>query len=348
MATLNLVITKLHFPNNAPIAAPITITLNIAPFSTGIFSLIEDNVLVNVDGTINASPLPVASIDPTQRYILQAINKECGFIYNQEVILYPYCPPGYQLSQDETYCFYQVVIPATPPTGIPQTLVSQTYASYSTCGAYIYSPGYLTNGTGASSQIPVSNPFWVNGAGACVDNDTSHGPLNRAGVWTASPMAGQQIGFSVCLNIGSDATYYIGIGTDNYGIIKLDGNLIVQQDPAALAIEYPLAGALACFRIWHIYPVFIPAGNHILEILGYNISGPAAIGCEVYANTAAQIAAATSYAGLNLVFSSMNYIGQTVVIGNLNTGYSCPAGYALSACSSPFECVQTVTTPILY
>jgi hypothetical protein len=344
-----LTLNRLLFPNNGIISTPIVADFFIKGYyqPDSSYSLIEANVNVGVDGTIQASPLPAVSIDPTQKYVLKAVNDLCGFIYTQSVILNPYCPPGYALAEDGSYCFYELTIAATPPTGTPGTLVAQNFASYGTCGSYIYDPGYAVNGTGPSTQISLSNPFWKNG-GTCADNNTTDGPLNRSGLWANTIMDNQEVGFGVCLDFTEDTTVYIGIGCDNYGIIQLDGAVVIQQDPVVLAIEYPSAGSLVCFRIWHIYPVLIPAGSHILELIGFNVSGPAALGVEVYNNTAAEIAAATDYTGLNLIFSSKNYVGQPVQIGTGNVGYTCPATYALQTCSSPFQCVKIVTTPVIY
>jgi len=345
---ITLTITKLRFPGNASIPFPISVSLYIKDYYGGTYALIQSGVSVDTDGTVLTMPAPNVSIDPAKKYVIKAVNELCDFSYEQSVTLFPLCPQGYTLSDDESYCFYEIVTDAIPPSGSPDTLVSVQYASYATCGSYIYEPGYAVDGTGPSNQISLANPFWVNGAGACVDNNTSDGPLNRSGVWASSPQDNQDIGFGVCIDIAETKTYYIGIGSDNYGIIKLDSQIIVQQDPAALAIQYPLAAGLACFRIWHIYPVVIAAGSHILELLGHNVTSVAALGCEVYDNTDAEIIAATSYGDLNLIFSSKDYVGHQVQIGTQNAGYSCPAGAALSTCSSPFECVQIVKTPVLY
>lgn len=345
---ITLVINRLRFPGNASIPEPITVALYIKTYYGGTYSLIEDNVPVDVDGTILDSPLPSTPINPAVKYMLKAVNEQCAFSYEQAVMLHPYCPDGYDLAPDGSYCFYELVTDATPPSGAPDTLVAVNFPSYSACGSYIYAPGYNVNGTGTSSQISLSNPFWKNGAGLCVDATTTEGPLNRSGVWASNNIPDQDIGFGVCLDIQETKTYYIGIAGDNHGIIKVDGVTIVNQDPAALAIQYPLAGALACFRIWHIYPVVIPAGSHIIEVLGHNDTGPASIGCEIYENTSTEIAAATAYSGLTLIFSSKDYVGHQVQIGTQNAGYTCPVGYSLSTCSSPFECVQIITTPVLF
>lgn len=347
---ITLSISKLQFPNNANISNPIVVDLFIkgyyAPDSA--YSLIEANVNVGVDGTILASPLPATSIDPSQKYVLKAVNDLCGFIYTQPVILYPRCQPGYTLSSDDSYCYIESIVPATPPSS-PQNTVSQTNGNYSAYGTFIYAPGYTSDGTGPSTQISTSNGFWINPT-----SDLTDGPLNRSGLWVPSPGSNQQIGYSVCINLPIDATYLIGIGTDNYGIINVDGNNIVTQNPTTLAAQYnsmfPGIGDFVTFRIWHVYPVALTAGAHVLELSGFNVSGPAALGAEVYNMTPSALSAVTSYAGMGagLIFSSKDYIGMPVQLGTSGIGYSCPSGYSLKYCDSPPDCVRILTTPVLY
>jgi hypothetical protein len=347
---LTLAIGALQFPNNTQISNPIVVDLFIKGYyePDSDYMLIESGVNVSVNGTILASPLPMTTIDPTQFYILKAVNDLCGFVYTQPVMLAPYCQPGYTLSSDNSYCYLTSTVPATPPTA-PQNTVSETNANYSLYGTFIYAPGYANDGTGPSTQISPSNGFWINPTA-----DTTDGPLNRSGLWVASPGSNQQIGYSVCLELPTDATYLIGIGTDNYGIINIDGNNIVTQNPTTLAAQYnamfPGIGAFVTFRIWHVYPVTLTAGAHVLELSGFNVSGPAALGTEVYNMTPAALAAATSYVGMGsgLVFSSKDFIGMPVQLGSGNIGYSCPAGYSLRYCDSPPDCVSTLITPILY
>lgn len=251
------------------------------------------------------------------------------------------CPVGYTLSPDATYCYIQNIVAATPPS-VTYTTVAKSAVQYSTCGSYIYLPGYTIGGIGTSTQISPSNPFWVNGPGTCSDNNTTDGPLNRCGLWSSSTDDDQDVGFSICLELLTSKQYYIGIGCDNYGIIKLDGITIVSQNESAIESQYAIGGA--CFKVWHIYPIQIAAGPHILEILGHNIGSVAGMGAEIYDNTAGEIADATSYGDLNLIFSTKDHIGEDVSLGT--DGYSCPPDYALTCESTP-QCVQIITTPLI-
>jgi len=255
------------------------------------------------------------------------------------------CPATYELAPDESYCFKIEEVAATPPSS-GENATAQTDEAYSTCGSYIYSPGYALDGTGTSIQINTSNPFWVNGTGSCADATPTNGPLNRTGIWSATPLSDQDVGFGICINLPETTTYYVGIGCDNYGVIKVDGTIILQQDPTALGVQYSV-GAAATFKVWHIYPVTFTAGQHYLEIYGHNDSGPAALGCEIYNATSAEIQAATSYGALGskLIFSSKDYVGQPIQFGTGGVGYTCPVGYSIAACDGPIPvCKRILTT----
>jgi hypothetical protein len=252
------------------------------------------------------------------------------------------CPEGYTLSPDETYCYKIDEIAAIPPSGgTAQTAIASPNVAYSTCGTYIYDAGYSLDGTGTSTQIPVTNPFWVNGAGACANNNAIDGPLNRSGLWTSTASSGQSIGFSVCLNLSATKQYFIGIACDNYGKIIVDGVTIINQDQNALNTQY--GGTGISFKVWHIYPVTLTAGPHIIEMIGVNDSSVAAFGAELYDNTAAEIESALSYNDLNVVFSTKDYIGQPIQLGSGGTGYTCPDNYSLASCQSPIICRRFLT-----
>lgn len=366
---LTLVITTLRFTNNNVIDNPIVAGLYIKGYyqPDSSYVLIEDNVNIDVDGTVLASPLPSTSIDPTQKYVLKAVNKLCGFEYIQPVIIYPYCPVGYTISDDSSYCYISSEVPATPPVNSENAeLVSgPNNYFYGIFGSVIFDPGYSVNGTGSFTQIPYTNTFWVNGAGYPTHPSVSNtdGPLNRSGVWSHTVSNPQKVGFSVCLNLLSDVVYYVGLGCDDIGQINVDGNTVVSQDRTALkaymqahGYSYPvgLDPNQVTFNFWYIYPISLSAGTHVIEIIGNNtsgtVAGAASIGCEVYNLTAAAITAATSYGamGAGLVFSSKDYVGMPIQVGTGGIGYTCPAGYSLKYCDSPPSCVSMITTPVLY
>lgn len=345
---VTLTIRKIFFPiGTVPLTTPITVSLYYKLYYGGSFSLIESSVTLDTFGNVTSSPPPSVSLDPTQKYVIRAVNELCGAIYDQNVIINPYCPDGFTLAMDESFCYMTVEVAATPPSASENT-VAKTNGAYTNYGSWLYS-SYGITGAGVSSHLSPSNPFWKND----LDN-TTDGPLNRAGIWSVTETSNQTVGFSVCITAPQDDTYTVGMGVDNFGTLNLDGTNLVVQDIAALDAQYnsafPGIGADVTFKIWHMYPVFLSAGSHVVEIIGTNVSGAAAMGCEIYLLTPAQLAAATSYAdmGAGLIFSSKDYVGLPVQIGSGGIGYTCPTGYSLRYCQSPIDCVKTITVPILY
>lgn len=264
------------------------------------------------------------------------------------------CPPTYTLSPDQSYCFKITDTAATPPSN-PQNTVAKTFNTYSAWGTLIYNTGFNVNGTGPFTQIPYTNAFWVNGPGYPTNSPgTFNGPLDRTGLWTSICNTNQTLGFTQCVTLVNDGIYYIGMGIDNFGTIKVDGVTIVNQDPVAMnaylsANGYPLSVGFAgeiTFRFWHVYPISLTAGNHILEVIGNNVTCPAAVGTEIYNATLSDLMAATSYLdlGAKLLFSTKDIIGQPVQVGSDGFGYSCPSGQSLVLCDGPAMCRQTLTT----
>lgn len=357
---LTLTLAKLRFPLNENISEPIEVTLEIKEYYATSWTLIDDNVNVEVDGTISGSPLPSITIDPELKYVLRATNELCGLDYTQALIINPYCQPGYTMAPDSSYCYWIEETEATPPSD-PENTISQVGAGYCTYGTVIFDLGYSQDGTGTFTQIPYVNVFWVNGPGyPTVSATTTDGPLNRSGVWSTTVLEGQRVGYAVCVDLPEDGIYYAGLACNDRGTIRVDGNTIVDQDRAALgtyfrANGYP--GAIDSrmgFIFFYIYPVFLTAGTHVIEVLGINTNGvmpnDASVGVEVYNLTAAEITAATSYVdlGAGLIFSSKDYVGQPIQVGSDNIGYSCPVGFSLQPCTSPVNCVRVLTTPVLY
>lgn len=337
-AAPDLVLSKLIF--QPALTASTQATLEYKYYLDSSWTTIATGLTINTDGTF--TPKTISGLETDTQYVVRAISDICG-IMAEEYFTYPCqigCPTGYTLSPDGTYCYKVDTVPATPPTGDLDTLEAKTAIQYSTCGSYIYNSGYNVNGTGTSTQITLANSFWYNGVGSCADGTTSDGPMNRCAVWTTVTSNNQDIGFSVCLNLDAEADYYIGIGVDNYGIVKIDGTIIIQQDETAINSQYSVTGA--CFKVWGIYPIHLTAGIHYLELYGHNISSAAAVGMEIYNNTKAEIIAATSYADLNLIFSTKDEVGLPAYLGT--SGYSCPASYSVAACESPVVCTKILTT----
>jgi len=213
---------------------------------------------------------------------------------------------------------------------------------YSSFGTQFFASGFNSDGTG-SLDFEYGTPFvggtylgtlWGNAAFNLTD-----GPLNRCGLWT-TPYGVQPtnvwVGFSTCLTgLTVSQTYYVGIGADNEYRLVLDGVEILNTIPNAW---FDLQ-----FKWWHVYPVFIGAGNHTLEVFGLNSGSDAVFGCEIYNNTLQQLTAATNYNQLNVLFTTSGQTLATIVQDPsngqyLSSGFTCPSGYTYSICSG--TCVQ--------
>lgn len=342
---INLKISKLKFPANQPLGSPITVDLYYKGYYDIDFVLVGTGYNVDVDGTITDSPSPVISVDAGEMYVVRAVNGQCGQVYDQVLSVNAYCPVDYTMAEDGSYCYIEEVSEAIPPTEVTP-LVAATAIEYSTCGTAILDEGFDVDGTGSYELIDTANTYWRNGEPFCSTGNTSDGPMNRSGVWgQGSPSDPASIGFSVCINVPEGKTYYVGIGCDNYAVIKLDGETIVEQDEAALDSFFGVGGAP--FKLWYIYPVHISAGKHILELYGVNDGGAKGLGCQVYNNTVDEIKAATSDGDLNFIFNSGDYIGQTVQLGTGGTGWTCADPDAQpDFCESPVVCRKIVKIPV--
>jgi hypothetical protein len=311
--------------------------------------LAADNSLVTAGSGSVPATNPVAvfeGLDPNTYYIIKVIPK-IGTSFENDTCSVTQrtlgCAEDYTMAPDGSYCYKIEETDPTPPSGgTPDTAAEANNDVYSTLGSFIYDFGFNVNGTGTTTRISLSNPFWVNGPGDGGNHTLTDGPLNRCGLWTTTTLNDQDIGFSVCINLPETKVYYIGIAGDNSCKIVIDGTVVVNQDPTAVATQFGY-GLASTFKAWHIYPFTLSSGPHTIELIGHNDDGDAAMGAEIYNNTAAEIAAATSYTDLNLVFSTKDYIGQPVQLGSDSLGYTCPSGYSLAACTEPYVCRRILT-----
>lgn len=279
--------------------------------------------------------------DPTKPLVLQDRFKVA--ILDEEECT---CPEGYTLSG--TNCIQQVTTPIIP-SGDQRVACAASGNSYTQDGVALYDPGYNLNGTGSSTVIHTADTYWSNPA-----TNTTDGVLNRVALWPCDSLGSPQgnpmqpmfepVGFIFPLVVPTTKTYYIGIAGDNTARIRVDCETIVELDPNALAIQYGTSN-VAAFTFWHIYPVTLTAGRHVIELTGINWSTIAGFGAEVYDNTAAEILSATGGAGLNILFSTEDMAGQPLQISSSFSG-TCPSGDCIDIDEDDnLICVVTSTIP---
>jgi gliding motility-associated-like protein len=198
-------------------------------------------------------------------------------------------------------------IPSTPPTGQPDTLISATSPYYCTQNARVYS-AYNINGGGTYTTLPLSDALFTNSGG-----------LNYCGLWgTGNP---QTIGFSVCVNIPEDKSYYIGFASDNSGSVTIDGVTVLEN------IGY---------SFWGMYKITLTKGVHFVgfSVVNFDVSTPASIGFEIYDNTEQQMINAVNYYELDVIYSTRNELGHLAQAGDASATYSCPLNYIPDYCST--------------
>lgn len=181
------------------------------------------------------------------------------------------------------------------------------------------------NGDPLNALATIVDPLWG-------DAGSVNGRLNQIGVWATGGTAplNEWIGFTNCVNVPETKTYNIGIAADNRLRIKIDGQLFVWFDTPNTFN----------FRKWHVIPIQLTAGQHIIELEGYNDSQFAAFGAEIYDADRATLQAMTTVAELEAVtiFTTNDTVGQTFDLGE-TSGYTCPEGYALSTCDG-LTCIR--------
>ena len=256
------------------------------------------------------------------------------------------CPDSYTWTPvDSETCQTTLSSGATAPSS-PYTVSAQTADIYSEFGTKLYNTiNFPLHGSGTTSQYSLlnGNTLWEN-----VDNVTNQGPLNRCAIWTNissgvnhEPIE-KWIGFTDCLTGQfSGETYYVGIGGDNHFRLRLDGNVIV--DTRTSGSPY-LPGSDKTFKYWNVYPIVIGAGDHNLEIFGWNNGLIAGYGCEIYDNTFTELSNATSLSDINIIYSTSGQTTFDIVQLSGGTyeseGYVCTSDYQYSACLN--SCVQTL------
>lgn len=176
------------------------------------------------------------------------------------------------------------------------------------------------------------------------DSGFTTGRLNNAGVWTDLISGGnwlplgEWIGFTTCVDVPETKEYNIGIAGDNRLRVKIDGEVIAVFD----------TGSAFAFRRWHVLPITLTAGEHVIELEGKNDSSQAAFAAEIYDADQATLIAMTNTTELDAVtiFSTEDQIGRTFDIGEFS-GLSCPDGYALNTCGDTPMCTIRVSEPIV-
>jgi hypothetical protein len=246
------------------------------------------------------------------------------------------CPNGWVLNGN--VCERRTLVPAQP-SGSSEVLnlVARQAIEYAALGAVVYS-SFNPNGTGVFTQIPWTNPYWLNSP-----QDTTRGPGNRAGIWNNTGDAPYYtwVGVTVPINVPEAGIYYIGMLADNIGRIRVGCTDLMLMDPEAMAINHnmyvfgTIPNTQVTFTKYHIYPVQLNAGITYLEIAGLNESSIAVFACEIYKNTYEELFNARADEDLTIIFSTRTLRGQTIT----NLQYECLNCEALIEEGGDYFCV---------
>ena len=316
-----------------------------------------------------ASPSISFNISYNTRYTLQAINEQCGTVYDEDIYVpcQQGCPNGFTLSPDGTYCYKIDTKPAAQTGG--GTLAAQHYQqpAYETYGVVFYkNNGYNLDGTwdisnpalwpdiytsNSAGTYPNGNVtsyttgIWINKT-SCTNADGTCGRINQAGIWLQGNVNYQgTLGFARQINAPVAGLYYIAVGADNYGTIILNGTVILQQNVNTVSgSQYLNSGSLdILFKFLNVYPVMLQAGPNIIEVDNNNTGGVGILALEIYyVGAANQAADEAVLIGMGSVAALRNYIvfsTSDITNGSLfDTGnYNCNSypGYSLVYEGSP-------------
>jgi photosystem II stability/assembly factor-like uncharacterized protein len=289
------------------------------------------------------------------------------------------CPEGYTYVAATDSCEQVISIPPDCTNNIltvERAAVNQQYSQMgtnffaSTIGAALplvnvggtpwvpgIAPEYVGGAIFDANSIPLAytnvngstNNFWGNcNPGnaypfAICNGVSNQGRLNAVGVWptlTGSP-TGEWIGFTACINVPETGIYFIGIGSDESSRFSIDGVLFANLSP----------GSFDEWSTWRVFPVQLTAGQHVIEMEGFNNIGPGAFGAEIYKvpnDDVNVLMAVTSEIELApyIIWNTLQVVGGVFDLGE-NSGCECPEGYALSNCNGFLECILTDTVPFL-
>lgn len=229
------------------------------------------------------------------------------------------CPPGYIYNDATNACETTYIIPATPSGGSTVPIVhGDVSPSYGSTGTRLYedisTKTFPLNGWQDSSLCPIPTPFCspgyqvyensgvgtmltvdataIAGNNVFVNPGTNNDRLNTAGIWATGYGDNQWLPLEFCINIDIEKTYIFAMAGDNQvkasitsstfmgGVTNFNlVNLWGSQSPTGS----PVSGSvLRTFSIWHMFPITLPVGNHILQLSGMDFGTPQSFGAEIY------------------------------------------------------------------
>ncbi|MBC6110690.1 hypothetical protein H7U22_09645 [Pedobacter sp. CCM 8938] len=184
--------------------------------------------------------------------------------------------------------------------------VSERKESTASVFTYRRSQSHLEHGRFGSRIYNICDELEYTGGNCGVFENFSNSYLNsrmvNTSIWpnTGIPESlSEPVGFVSSFYAPTAKLYYIGFAGDDRLNISIDGST-------------KIANNLNNVNYWSIYPVYLPEGNHTIEVEGYNIpnsdnnwaGNPGAMAVEVYDNSRSEIIAATGSGSLTTLFTT--------------------------------------------
>jgi hypothetical protein len=244
-----------------------------------------------------------------------------------------YCPPDYETNEDKTKCFKIFTEPASVDESL---IVTEAYENveFGENGYLIYNindydafgnsistnyahEGWSVNVTGIPNTPNIQ--FWTE-------------RMNQTAVWVSGfdfwPDPNYPDYVSLCkqINLYESKYYYFGIGANDDITVILDGVALVNQLGSGPP-PFPPSVFDDNFKIWHIYPVFLNSGPHMIELKGFNRSSRGAFSFELYNSDINQLKVATNPLDLDIIYSTQDYrtAGPSHNV-QFCSNYTCPSG----------------------
>ena len=339
--------------------------------------------------TLETPPTPLVSINWTT-VVYSFWNDKCDSCIEQAPC--GDCPPGYTLVDGE--CILTESVPANYTGGLVPVIAGSEFSGYTKFGLRLYPdisgltlPLY---GYGYADIVPVpctiTIPYSVkdnNGAGVTVtpllssvksklwgcDNSIpscqtgtsigNRGRLMETGIWSPGYPDDTELSFEFCVDIDSTKQYLIGIAGDNKVKIYVDSvlHVFLDVDGVSTCIE----AVTTPFTSWHVFPITLNTGNHIIKLSGLNLGSQASFGAEIYDIDLAtfQSTLTTAASGAPncgnvpadidpyVIFSTKDYIGQNIPDPADPGVWTCPDGYTLDYCNGIPQCTKITTIPVI-
>lgn len=300
------------------------------------------------------------------------------------------CPPGFIVDPVTRECTMTEIIPATPSGGTTYPVVDGTnstaygaersrlyedisaktfplngWQNTTTCSNCTNGYQVFDNaGVGALTTIQATSTLFNTVFGNTAFNFTD-GRLNAIGIWATGYPINQWLDVEFCITIDVTKTYIFAIAGDNQikagitsttfngGVTNLNlVNLWGSASPTGVPTNsaYPNS-----FKIWHMFPITLPAGSHNLQLSGMDFGTPAAFGAEIYDVSETIMMSLMSNPLLTtadlqpyIIFSSSDLVtSPPLIVGSplSPVRWTCPDGYQLTGCFGVPSCVTELTVP---